>query len=215
MRWGSSRLNRDFALGFSRGVLKILGIKVEYEGLENVSSHQPCIYVANHQSGLDMATFGEIYPVHTYIIGKKELLFLPFFGIFFLAAGNLIINRKKRNQAVAGLHAAVEAIKNRKISIWIFPEGTRNSTGDTMLPFKKGAFHMAHQAQVPIVPFVCGPLIPLVDLRKRIAKKGKLRVRVLKPFYPNQYSGGDIDAFSAEVRRAMEEAYRELKTDVV
>ena len=79
--------------------------------------------------GLDMATFGTVYPQRTIVIGKKEVKWIPFFGIFYVAAGNIMIDRNKTAKAVAGLKETVDIIRNKKVSIWIFPEGTRNRTG--------------------------------------------------------------------------------------
>jgi 1-acyl-sn-glycerol-3-phosphate acyltransferase len=210
VRWGYLNTDRDFARIFSWGVLKILRIRVVVEGREHLKTTQPCIYVANHQSNLDMATFGGIYPQKTVVIGKKELHFIPFFGIYFVASGNIIIDRKKSAKAVAGLSHAAEEIKKRGVSIWIFPEGTRNVSGEGMLPFKKGAFHMAIQAGVPIVPMVSSPLKSLVSWKGRYIRPGVMRVRVLPPIDSKKYDESQIELFSQEVREKMLDAIREI-----
>src|SRR4051812_43068242 len=90
LRWGNLNIDRDFARVFSWGALRILGIRIQVEGREHLENAQPCIYVANHQSNLDMAVFGPVYPARTVVIGKKELKWVPFFGILFMAAGNIM-----------------------------------------------------------------------------------------------------------------------------
>lgn len=210
IRWGNDNIDRDFGRFFSWGTLKILGIKVEVDGLEHLEAHQPCIYIANHQSGLDMATFGKIYPSHTVVIGKKELIWIPFFGIFYVAAGNILINRQKSVKAVAGLRQAVEAIRKRKISIWIFPEGTRNRQGGSLLPFKRGAFHMASQAGVPIVPLVSSPLNEVANWKDRKASGGIVRIKVLPPIYPQDYEAKGIDQLMSDTYQVMLEALHSL-----
>jgi 1-acyl-sn-glycerol-3-phosphate acyltransferase len=212
IRWGNPNIDRDFGRAFAWGVLKILGIRVDVEGKQYLEASQPCIYVINHQSGLDMATLGNIYPKRTVIIGKKELLWIPFFGIFYVAAGNIIIDRQKTVKAVAGLNQAVEAIRNRKVSIWIFPEGTRNKTGESILPFKRGAFHMALQAQVPVVPIVCGPLNDLVSWKEKRMKSGIIRVKVLPPVNPGLYRENEVDKMTNDVRAQMMEAFHGLSS---
>jgi len=208
--WGNTNINRDFGKVFAWGTLKIFGIRVKFEGLENIEAHQPCIYIINHQSGLDLAIFGLIYPQHTLIIGKRELLFIPFFGIFFLAAGNIIIDRKKVAKAVAGLNQGVEAVVDRKKSIWIFPEGTRNRVGEGLLPFKRGAFHMAIQAGVPLVPIVGGSLAQVADWKRRKAKGGEIRVRVLPPISVEGFTENRVDELVAIAQTKMTEAFQSI-----
>src|SRR4051812_8086028 len=83
VRWGDLNLDRDFGRLFAWGALRLGNLKVTVEGLEHLEAHQPCIYVANHQSGIDMFSFGQVYPSRTIVIGKKELRWIPFFGLFF------------------------------------------------------------------------------------------------------------------------------------
>jgi 1-acyl-sn-glycerol-3-phosphate acyltransferase len=212
VRWGDVNLNHYFARVFSWGVLRISGVRTEIEGTEHLLAHQPCIYVANHQSGMDMATFGKIYPKRTVVVGKKELLYIPFFGLFFKAAGNIVINREKRVSAISGLAAAVEQIKARRVSIWIFPEGTRNVSSDPMMPFKRGAFYMAIEAQVPIVPIVSSSLDQLVNWRAKIMRCGTVTVRVLPPISTQGLTSADVGRLSEQTRARMIEALRELGT---
>jgi 1-acyl-sn-glycerol-3-phosphate acyltransferase len=208
--WGNVNLDHYFGHLFAWGATRIAGIRVVAEGLEHLESHQPCIYVANHQSGMDMATFGTLYPKRTVVVGKKELLYIPFFGLFFKAAGNIIINREKRVSAIAGLSAAVEHIKSRRVSVWIFPEGTRNRSSERLMPFKKGAFYMAVQAQVPIVPIVCSRLEPVVSWEEKRIRGGRLRVRVLPPIDTRGYGERDVERLGGETRDRMLEALEDL-----
>jgi 1-acyl-sn-glycerol-3-phosphate acyltransferase len=212
LRWGNRNIDRDYARVFSWVTLKIIRVRLEVEGKEHLEAHQPCIFVVNHQSGLDMATMGAIYPKQTVVIGKKELAWIPFFGIFYVAAGNIRIDRQKTVRAIAGLNEVVKAIQERKVSIWIFPEGTRNRSGEGLLPFKRGAFHMALQAQVPIVPVVCSSLKPIVHWKERTLKKGIVRLRVLPPIDPKQMPEVSVEDLSEIVREKMLEALRGLET---
>lgn len=202
-RWGNLNIDRDFARFFSWGVLKFLGFSVEVEGIEHLEAHQPCIYVVNHQSGLDMATFGQIYPQRTIVIGKKEVKWIPFFGLFFMAAGNIAIDRNKTSKAVAGLKQAVEVVKMKKVSIWIFPEGTRNASGEGLLPFKRGPFHMACQAGVPIVPLVSSPLKKLFSWKERRLTPGVLKIKILPPIDTRGIDESKMEQLAQETREKM------------
>ncbi len=210
LKWGDYDLNRDFAHLFSWGALRILGIQLEVEGREHLESHQPCIYIANHQSGLDVVNFGQIYPRRTIVIGKKEVLWVPMFGIFFVAARNIMINRKNSVQAVAGLAKAVETIRRDQVSIWIFPEGTRNRENDSLLPFKRGPFHMALQAGIPLVPIVCGSIQGFANWKERRLGRGVAKIRILPPIDVRGYTEKDIDLLVNLARNQMVEAFQSL-----
>lgn len=211
IRWGNLNTNRHSARLFSWGALKILGIKLRLKGEEYLEGSQPCVYVANHQSALDVATFGAIYPSRTLVIGKKELLWLPFFGLYFIAAGNILINRQKRVKAILNLSHAVKAVQNRLASIWIFPEGTRSRGKVELLPFKKGAFMLAIQAGVPLVPIVCAPLETLMDGKTRKFRKGTLTIQILPPIQTHPRQLEDLDLLIQEVREKMLKAIHGLK----
>ncbi len=209
-RWGDPRLSRDFARFYSWGTLKISGLRVEIRGQEILDAGRPAVLVANHQSALDMATFGALYPENTVLIGKKEIRWIPLFGLFYMASGNLMIDRKKSRSAIGVLKEAVDEIKRRQASVWIFPEGTRNRLGEGMLPFKKGAFHMAIQGQVPVIPIVSSTLTPIVSWQKKHFSSGRVILQVLQPISTQGMVMADVDRLSDQVRSRMIEALRSL-----
>lgn len=89
-------------------------------------------------------------------MAKKELQWMPLLGQFMTLSGTVFIDRKNNTRAFDSLAAAGETIKSRKTSLWVFPEGTRTNKPESDLKqFKKGAFHLAVQGGVPIVPVVC------------------------------------------------------------
>jgi len=201
-------VDRIIARLFGTPALKLAGIKIEVENLAGRDAHQPCVFVGNHQSTLDLMTFGSIFPPRTLCIGKKELLWIPFFGVGFWAAGNVLLDRSNRSKAIDRLADAVTVLRDKKWSIIIFPEGTRNHSGHGMLPFKKGAFHLAAKAGVPIVPIVCSRVLHLADFKRHMLKSGTLRMRVL-PAIPVT-ADTDIEKLASEVREKMLAAYEEL-----
>jgi 1-acyl-sn-glycerol-3-phosphate acyltransferase len=214
LRWGDPNNVRATMRLFAWGALPIAGIRVELEGAEHMETHQPCIYVSNHQHGIDMATFGRVFPHRTVIIGKKELIYIPFVGMFFVAAGNILIDRKNRTKAVKSLAAAARRIKTQGISVGVFPEGTRNRSGKGMLPFKKGGFHLAAAAGVPIVPLVCSPLTAVIDWEKKRFKGGLVILRALPPIRIEESGKKDLDPLVQEIRELMLKHYAELGAKV-
>ncbi|SMY37673.1 1-acyl-sn-glycerol-3-phosphate acyltransferase [Photobacterium malacitanum] len=133
---------------------RVLGIKLEIryaDGAEQVGS---AVYIANHQNTYDLFTVSGAIMQRTVTVGKKSLVWIPLFGQLYWITGNILIDRANRSKAVGTIGQVVEKIKKNKVSVWMFPEGTR-SRGRGLLPFKTGAFHAAIGAQVPIVPIVC------------------------------------------------------------
>ena len=135
----------------------LLGWRVTVEDRAHVADSAPAVLMASHKSNLDIVVYGGLYPKRAVVIGKKEIAKIPVFGWFFRATGNILLDRKDLQSAIASIAAAAARVREEKISVWVFPEGHRNG-GPTLLPFKKGAFHLAIAAQVPIVPIVCTPL---------------------------------------------------------
>lgn len=179
-RWRNAENNYVFGLIYGRVARAIMGIRVHVEGAEHLRI-RPAIFVLNHQSGLDLATMSRIYPKGAVIIGKKELRRIPAFGLMLVAFGNVLIDRQDRKNALSGLNQAVAEMKKKNLSAWIFPEGTRNPSGEGLLPFKKGAFYMAIQSGSPIVPVVCSKLARLVNFDRRYAHSGNMVIRALPP----------------------------------
>ena len=131
-------------------VAPVLGIKVIVRKPQNKST-TPCIYLANHQNNFDMFTHTAAVPKGTVSLGKKSIAWMPLFGQMYWLSGNILIDRKNRNKAIDTLAKTAQKIKDKCLSIWIFPEGTR-SRGRGLLPFKMGAFYTAIAAGVPLVP---------------------------------------------------------------
>ena len=152
-----------------RWILATFSVRVDVAGLENVPTHAPIILMSNHQSLADIAAIVSTLPpsVKWRFVAKKELVRVPVFGQALLASGHIIIDRGNRERAVASLRRAAERIR-AGTSVIVFPEGTRSSDGHLRL-FKSGPFHLAVEAQVPIVPVT-------VSGSQHITPKGELRV---------------------------------------
>ena len=169
-----------YARLFCRSLARAVGWSIEVDRPAVLREARPCIFVANHQSILDVIVFGAIVPSRTVALGKKEIGRIPLFGWFFRAAGNLIVDRGNPAQTAAALERAAAIIRNERLSVWIMPEGHRND-GGCLLPFKSGAFRLSAAAGVPVVPLVAEPLSAVVNTRTRRTRAGTLRIRVLDP----------------------------------
>ncbi len=196
--------SRLIARLFAWGGQRILGLRVQVEGLEQLQGLGPCIYVANHQDNLDLFVLGSMLPARTVSVGKKSLRWIPLFGLMYWLAGNILIDRSNRKRALGAMSEVVTALRERNTSIWIFPEGTRNR-GRGLLPFKKGAFHTAVQAGVPIVPVCVTPYVNRADFRR--LHSGDVVVRVLPPVPTRGKSLDDVPAL-------MEQCFEQIKTGI-
>lgn len=156
----------------------ILGIEVEIRRDPAIEIGEPYVFIANHQNNLDLFTLsGSVLP-RTVTIGKKSLKYIPFFGQLYWLSGNFLIDRNDKNKALNTMSAAAERIAKQKISVWMFPEGTR-SYGRGLLPFKMGAFHIALEANVPLVPVCMSSTHQQFKLNRW--NNGKVIIQMLAP----------------------------------
>src|SRR2546426_2152932 len=134
----------------ARNWLRLTGVKVKVTGLEHLEPKQAYVFVANHFSYLDAAPLFAFTGRRMGMVAKKELLKAPILGVGMGFVNVIAIDRTNRERAVESLKIATERLRSG-ISFGVCPEGRRAQPGE-MLPFKKGAFHMAVQAGVPVVP---------------------------------------------------------------
>jgi len=163
----------------------IFGVKVEIRRSPEISKAMPCVFVANHQNNYDLFTISGALITGTVTIGKKSLKYIPFFGQLYWLSGNIMIDRDNRSRAVGAMQGAVERIQKDKLSVWVFPEGTR-SYGRGLLPFKTGAFHIAQQAGVPIVAICMSQTQGKIKLNRW--NNGKVIIEFLPPLPPEDFA---------------------------
>jgi 1-acyl-sn-glycerol-3-phosphate acyltransferase len=138
---------------WARAALWSSGSRAELHGLENVTPGQPFILVANHVSWFDIFAIAAKLPVDYHFVAKKELEKIPVFGLAWRAAGHISIDRGNRESAARSLRKAGAQMREQKSVVIIFAEGTRSRTG-RLLPFKKGAFVLAAETGIPIIPTI-------------------------------------------------------------
>ncbi len=153
------------------------GVTFEIADPEHLST-RPAVFIANHQTELDVLLLGTIFPPYCSVTAKSSLKRIPFLGWFMALSGTVFIDRANRATAMAAFENAAEEMRRERQSVFIFPEGTR-SYGDRpeLLPFKKGAFHLAVKAGVPVVPCVVANYSPVLSVRRRVFRGGKIAVK--------------------------------------
>lgn len=189
----------------------LLGIKVKLIIPEQCLNLGPAIYAANHQTNWDIMVMTGVVRPGVVAVGKKSLVWLPLFGILFYLSGNILIDRSNRARAIDTIRQVVDRIRNKKLSVWMFPEGTR-SRGRGLLPFKTGAFHTAMQAGVPIVPIVASSYAGQVDLNRW--HNGEVLVDVLPALDSQRWQRDQVRECADEVRTLMADHLAKLDAEV-
>lgn len=143
----------------------LLGLKLELRIPERVKRGGPFVFIANHQNSYDLITICAAAQKGTVTVGKKSLKWIPIFGQVYWLSGNIMIDRKNTGRAMDTINETVEKIQKRKLSVWLFPEGTR-SYGKGLLPFKSGAFRLAQATNGPIVTIAVSNLHNKIRLNR-------------------------------------------------
>jgi putative phosphoserine phosphatase/1-acylglycerol-3-phosphate O-acyltransferase len=174
------------------------GIDLRVEGEEHLWSHRPAVFIFNHQSALDVILIIKLIRRDVTGIGKMELKKNPIFGPIFSAAGVVFIDRANSVKAIEALKPAVDALKEGR-SLVIAPEGTRSPT-PRLGRFKKGAFHLAMQAGVPIVPVVFRNVLDAFPKDATIVRPATIEAVVLPPVETTDWTVESLDEEIAEIR---------------
>ena len=177
---------------------KLAGIELSIKGEEHLWSHRPAVFISNHQSNADFFITSKLLRKDTVAIAKKELKFTPI-GPLFMAAGVIFIDRSNREKAIEAMKPAVDALKNGT-SIAIFPEGTR-SYDYQLGPFKKGAFHLAMQGKVPIVPIVIKNAHDVMPRGSALLRPTVVEVVVKKPIPTVGWNKQNINKHIEKIRQ--------------
>ncbi|CAN8097380.1 unnamed protein product [Discula destructiva] len=169
-----------------------------------LTATRPAVFVGNHQTELDVLMLGTIFPKYCSVTAKRSLKKLPFLGWFMTLSGSVFIDRKNTKDAREAMKGAADQMQTMRQSVYMFPEGTRSYTKEpTLLPFKKGAFHLAVQAQVPIVPVVAANYSHVLYVKGFLFKSGKIPVKVLEPIPTKGLTPADVDELCTKTREIM------------
>lgn len=204
------RNNVYVTAGFMGKVSKLLGLEVEVRIPDVVKQTSPVVYICNHQNSYDIFTVSNAVLPNTVSVGKKSLKWIPFFGQMYWLTGNILIDRKNTNKAMNTIALAADKIREKNISVWLFPEGTR-SNGRGLLPFKTGAFRTALQANVPIIPICASNTHNKIQLNRW--NNGKMIIEFLPPISLEGISKEAVRLVSNETHQKMLKKIEELNKE--
>lgn len=186
----------DMAMKAVRLGMRLAGIRVHVEGLENIPPGV-CIFAANHTSTIDAMAFIPAIPRRVAILVKKELFRIPFLGTAMRLANFVEVDRADRESAAASVQIAVDRLRHGT-SFAVYPEGTRSPDG-RLQEFKKGTAVMAIKSGVPVVPVACSGAHRVMEKRKLKIKPGDILVEFLDPVDPTNYSFDEREVLIREI----------------
>lgn len=161
-------------------LLWIAGAKVKVVGVENVDPARSYVVSPNHVSYMDTPSLLAHLPVNFRFMAKKGLFEIPFIGGHLKKAGHIAVPMDDPRAALKVLSAAGKAMKERGLSVLVFPEGGRSETGE-LQPFKDGAAYLAIKGGVPILPVALIGIRDVLPMHSHHVRPAKVTMRIGKP----------------------------------
>lgn len=181
------------------------------DGVENIEKGKPYVMVMNHNSGFDIFAAYKI-PLNFRWVSKREVFRVPFMGWLLPIHGDIPIERGNASAAMAKVIRDGKLWLSRGASIAIFPEGTRSKTGE-MGRFKAGAFNLAAEAGVDILPIVMTGTNEMIKGWK-INWRNRVAIRVMPAIKADVVAATDTKELMLQVRESMVEELAKLRAEV-
>jgi 1-acyl-sn-glycerol-3-phosphate acyltransferase len=209
-------LRRDVPLAMARkfwapGLLFMAGARIEVDGGETVTWGSPYVFVSNHASLIDIPVLFVALKNNLRFVAKRELAFIPFLGWYMWATGMIFVHRGRTDRAIQSLRRAGERIR-QGASILGFPEGTRSRDG-SVGPFKKGAFVVALESGVPVVPVAVEGTARVLSRDGFHVRPGTIRVRIGTPIPTSGLTLEDRNTLVDRAQAAVARLHDELMSE--
>ena len=190
----------------------LAGIRVRAVGREHLEANRAYLFMANHTSNLDPPVVTPLLGRRIAIIAKQELFKIPLFGYAMLKASFVPVNRADRRSAVESVSNAAHVLQSG-LGMMVFPEGTRSRDG-RLLPFKKGPFHLAMEAGVPVVPITVVGSHEAWPKGSVKLRAGEIVVHFHPPIDPRQFASREVlmAAVRTAINSALPDKYRDVAT---
>lgn len=195
----------DRLIGLARAWARVLlwgsGIRVRVEGMEHIHLNGSYVFASNHLSFMDTPVVMGNLPMQFRFIAKDGLFKIPLLGTHLGQAGHIPVQRGDPRASVRTMQKAAEVLRNRRISLLIFPEGGRSHDG-VLQPFKEGGAYIAIRAGVPVVPVALIGTEKVLPFGSGTPRGGTVTLRVLPPI--------ETAALTLKDRQELTERVREL-----
>ena len=197
---------------WARLFLRIPPCQVEIEGLDLIDASRRYVVASNHLSTFDIPLLFRYLPINGRFLAKKELYRIPIIGTAMHRIGIIRIDRQAGASSREAINEGVRLASERGYSLLVFPEGTRSTTGE-LLPFKKGAFRIAIDTGLPLLPVVIEGTDRISLRGGKVFYPGSARARILPPIETSEMTNkDDLNPLLREVETLMGETYHELRT---
>ncbi len=197
-----------------RCVAFLSGTKLIVKGRENIPDDRAVLYVGNHRSFFDIVLTYPLVKGPTGYVAKKEMEKVPLLSIWMKDLHCLFLDRDNIKEGMKTILAAIEKAKSG-ISICIFPEGTRNKTADTFLPFHEGSFKIAEKSGVPIIPMTIVNSAAVFEDHMPKIRKATVVIEYGKPIDVSALSREEKKNLGASVKSVIEETYFRNKEEYI
>jgi 1-acyl-sn-glycerol-3-phosphate acyltransferase len=180
-------------------------------GVRILDPRRPYVAVANHESMADIFLISHL-PWEMKWLAKAELFRIPVFGWMMRMAGDVSVRRGERASRAGALERCRDRLEKR-VSVMIFPEGTRSRTGE-LLPFKDGAFRLAVETGCPILPLALAGTRDALPKGSFVLGRARAEVRVLEPIPTEGLTPDDVPALRDRVRALLQETRDQLAREL-
>lgn len=197
---------------WSRIIIRTSLLHVEVNGRENIPCNTSCVFTANHQGAYDIFLICGYLNVELRWMMKRSLEKIPFFGTACKHAGEIFVDKGSNGKVLSTYRNAEHALKEGA-SIMVFPEGARTKNGH-MLPFHRGAFALADELQLPVIPMTINGSYDILPKQQdgKFIKRHTLSLTIHKPIYPISKGNDNINWLTEEsykvINSAVEDKYR-------
>ncbi len=197
-----------------RLILKVSGVQVTVEGRENIPQDQAVLYVGNHRSYFDILVGYTTVPGLTGFVAKKEMLRYPLLKDWMVDVQCLFLDRKNIKEGLKTILEGVDKVR-RGISIWIFPEGTRNRNVELsdLLPFRDGSLKIAEKSGCAVIPVAMAGNADIFENHMPKIRKTKVTIRYGKPVYLKELPPEFRRKHGAYVRNVIIQMLNEMQED--
>ncbi|WP_051669765.1 lysophospholipid acyltransferase family protein [Bryobacter aggregatus] len=208
----TGRLQVAIARAWARMLLRVSFVGMKVEGLEKIDPNGSYVFVANHLSYMDTPCILAAIPVQFRFMAKKGLFSIPFLGYHLSRAGHIAVPRDNPREAIKAMVEAGKMIRERGISVLIFPEGGR-APDAKLQAFREGAFYIAINSGVPVVPVALAGTEKVLPFGSGTVSPGRVVMRIGDPIPTEGMTTKDRGALALQMHEAVYELLKD--TDLV
>ncbi|MCB9916004.1 MAG: 1-acyl-sn-glycerol-3-phosphate acyltransferase [Planctomycetes bacterium] len=190
---------RPIVRAWGRWPLRALGIRLDVHGLEHLEAPGPRLLLFNHVSLLDLFVLAALCPRRPVVLYKKEFRRIPGLGLALANMGMIPVDRRDHEAALRSVAEAGARLRANEATVMMAPEGTRSRAGG-LQEFKLGAFHLAAQTGVPVVPMILRGIDEVLPMGSFVARPGVVRVDLLPPLDTRGWQSAEVRRHAREVR---------------